>query len=245
MADTWRAGLQEALAAQAVKEALQEVDYDEVNSLLREAHLGRREQPQSSLPQQHAATPPPQQPSMLLPPPRQPTQPPLTLLQEPRGDHPPPVELPRLQLQRKPRKRYEPPKRPGSYATSASASATTTPPPFDELFRKYQQQGIKEWRQQYNHQVDRHYSALASGANPLGRSGRASSASGPVSRMAEQAARRHMAPITQFVAGEPITGLAASVGRTPGAQQQALGSAAAATRPLPSVATIMQRRFYQ
>ena len=77
------------------------------------------------------------------------------------------------------------------------------------MFRKYQQQGIKEWRTQYNRSVESHYSALASGTNPPGRGAYKSSASGPVGLLAEQTARRHVVSITQYVAGEPAAGMAA------------------------------------
>eukprot|EP00966_Prymnesium_polylepis_P336569 7391638-Prymnesium_polylepis.6 len=102
---------------------------------------------------------------------------------------------------RPPRKKYQPPA--ASSATHASLQQPVVAAPYDSLFRKYQQQGIREWRQQYNSRVDMHNRALRMGAKPLDRVIHANA--GPVTRLADETAARHLRPITEYVHG--TTGL--------------------------------------
>ncbi|KAL1507408.1 hypothetical protein AB1Y20_008250 [Prymnesium parvum] len=65
-----------------------------------------------------------------------------------------------------PRKKYEPPRSACTSAGQRAAASAGSAPPYDSLFRKYQQQGIKDWRQAYNSRVEAHCRSLDTSRPP-------------------------------------------------------------------------------
>ena len=114
----------------------------------------------------------------------------------------PPVGL----LGRAPRKKYVPPSQRSSAQPAGAAPQQPSDAPHDSLFRKFQQQGIREYRESYNQRVTEHVGLLqAPGASaaPVERSRARAPLAGDASaaaRLGGEQAGRHLRPITQYVA---------------------------------------------
>eukprot|EP00966_Prymnesium_polylepis_P320711 7377083-Prymnesium_polylepis.1 len=128
-----------------------------------------------------------------------------------------------------PRRRYEPPRRHAAphLQSGPDPGQQSNPAPYDSLFRKYQQQGIREWRQQYNTRVDEHFHALSTGSKPPRRS-RPGAGSGPIAALADETASRHLRPIKQYVPSEATSGRPPVAGR----RARPTGRAEPPTEPL-------------
>ena len=83
-------------------------------------------------------------------------------------------------------------------ATGLTRQQQLPTPPFDSLFRKFQQEGIREYRMIYDRRAADHFTALQEGRRPQ----RLPIPKAPISRLAHQNASRHLGRITEYVPAE-------------------------------------------